>query len=291
MSNQVEQASPSSPEKLNSEPRSLRTHEREWGARVFLGFLFLIACTYATMLIYHVSRPPGTVAEDDGILERCRQICLRYGLVSTGNVRKDAEAYLQVAQQQQLTEGLSEILSEAAFRPAPSQEHPLLNQTAPEFVLLDDAGKSQSLSNLGKNRPVVVVFYLGYGCSHCVAQLIALDKDLHYFRELDADVVAISSDEPIHTAERFQEYGRFHFPVLADVDNAVAQAWNVYHRKTHEQPEFSNHGTFIVDRTGRVIWATMDTEPFLDNKSLLHIIARSQGLLPAEQLEKLAVAR
>ena len=243
------------------------------------------------MLIYHVSRPPGTVAEDDGILEQCRQICLRYGLVSTGNVRKDAEAYLQVVQKQNLTTGLSQILSEAAFEPAPSQKHPLLSQAAPEFALPDDSGKSQSLSSLGKNRPVVVVFYLGYGCSHCVAQLIALDKDLHYFRELGAEVVAISSDEPAHTAERFQEYGRFHFPVLADVDNSVAEAWDVYHPKTGEQPEFSKHGTFIVDRTGRVIWAMLDTEPFVDNKSLLHIIARSQGLLPFEQPEELAIAR
>ncbi len=291
MSNHVEQASPSHAEKTDPAENCSETRDREWGTRVFLGFLFLIACAYATMLIYHVSRPPGTVAEDDGILEQCRQICLRYGLVSTGNVRKDAEAYLHVVQKQNLTEGLSQILSETAFRPAPTQEHPLLNQTAPEFALPDDAGKTQSLSTLGKDRPVLVVFYLGYGCSHCVAQLIALENDLHYFRELDADIVAISSDDPAHTAERFEEYGRFHFPVLADVDKTVAQAWNVYQPESGDQPEFSKHGTFVVDRTGRVVWAEMGAEPFLDNKSLLHIIARAQGLLPSEQPAELATAR
>ncbi len=283
MSNPVEQTNP-----LTPEPQG-----REWGTRTFLGFLFLIACAYATMLIYHVSRPPGTVAEDDGILERCRQICLRYGLVSTGNVRKDAEAYLKVVQHQTLTEGLAQILAETGFEPAATQEHPLLNQTAPAFTLPDDSGTPQSLAELSSNRPVVVVFYLGYGCSHCVAQLVALDKDLHYFRELDADIVAISADEPAHTTERFEEYGRFHFPVLADVDNGVAKAWNVYEPQTGEEQEFRMHGTFIVDRTGRIIWAAMDTEPFLDNKSLLHIIAKSQGLLPstAAQPDGLAAAR
>ena len=291
MSNQVEHASPSNAEKPDPAAHLSETKDREWGTRVFLGFLFLIACGYATMLIYHVSRPPGTVAADDGILEQCRQICLRYGLVSTGNVRQDAAAYLQVVQKQNLTEGLSQILSEAAFRPAPTQAHPLLNQVAPEFDLPDDTGKTQTLSALGKNRPVLVVFYLGYGCSHCVAQLLALEKDLHYFRELDADIVAISSDEPGHTAARFQEYGRFPFPVLADVDKSVAQAWNVYQPESGDEPEFSKHGTFIVDRTGRVVWAEMGAEPFLDNKSLLHIIARAQGLLPSEQPEKLATSR
>lgn len=289
MSNQVEHAGQSLRPDANTPPSS-EPQERELGTRVFLGFLFLIACGYATMLIYHVSRPPGTVAEDDGILEQCRQICLRYGLVSTGNVRKDAEAYLQVAQQQQLTEGLAEILSETKFQPAVSQEHGLLHKPAPEFSLPDDSGKLQALSELAKDRPVVVVFYLGYGCSHCVAQLIAIDKDLHYFRELDADVVAISADESSHTAERFQEYGRFHFPVLADVNNAVAQAWGVYQPQSEDQAEFAKHGTFIVNREGRVIFADVGPEPFLDNKSLLHIIAHSQGLMPSIASEELAAA-
>lgn len=290
MSNQVEQANLSNPEESNAKARVAEPQEREWGTRIFLGFLFVIACGYATMLIYHISRPPGTVAENDGLMEQCRQICLRYGLVSTGNVRKDAEAYLQVAQQQHLTEGLAQILSETTFTPAKSQDHPLLNQTAPDFALPDDSGKSQVLSELAKDRPLVVVFYLGYGCSHCVAQLIAIDKDLHYFRELDADVVAISADESTHTAEKYQEYGRFHFPVLADVDNAVGQAWGVYQPQTEGQDEFAKHGTFIVDRNGKVIFAEIGTEPFLDNKSLLHIVARSQGLTPSAAPEELAAA-
>lgn len=281
MSNPVEQVNLPSPE-----PQG-----REWGTRAFLGFLFVIACGYATMLIYHVSRPPGTVAENDGILEQCRQICLRYGLVSTGNVRKDAEAYLNVVQQRPLTQGLAEILADKEFEPVASQETPLLSESAPAFRLPDDSSKIQSLADLNSNRPVVVVFYLGYGCSHCVAQLIALDKDLHYFRELDADIVAISSDESSHTAEKFQEYGRFHFPVLADVNNAVAQEWNVYHPEEEGEEEFSLHGTFVVDRTGHIIWAAMGTEPFLDNKSLLHIIAKSQGLLPTEQPSELAASK
>jgi peroxiredoxin len=147
--------------------------------------------------------------------------------------------------------------------------------------LADHTGATQQLRVLGKNRPVVVVFYLGYGCSHCVAQLLALDKDLHYFRELDADIVAISSDTPEHTSERYKEYGEFHFPVLADVDYAVSQKWGVYLPETEEKPEFMNHGTFVIDRSGQVVWGSIGKEPFLDNKTLLHIIAKSQGLLPS----------
>ena len=252
---------------------------------MFLGFLFLVSCAYAVVLVYHVSKPPETVvAGDDNLLEQCRQICLQYGLVTTGNVRKDAEAYLNVAQVQKLTEGLSVVLADTTFQPVESQAVELLNQSAPDFDLPDDASVKKQLSVLGKNRPVIVVFYLGYGCSHCVAQLLALDKDLHYFRELDADIVAISSDTPEHTTEKFKEYGRFAFPVLADVDYAVSKTWGVYQPETEEKSEFMKHGTFVVDRNGKVIWGALGNEPFLDNKTLLHVIAKSQGLLPAASI-------
>ena len=256
------------------------TKPRDMSTRIFLGFLGFIAAMYAVVLVYHTTNPPEAVAENSGLLEQCRQICMQYGLVSTGHIRNDAEAYLQAAQKRRLTEGLSVVLAESTFVPEASQSHPLLGQVAPNFGLPDVNGVSQELSHLGKDRPIVVVFYLGYGCSHCVAQLLALDKDQHYFRELDADIVAISSDTSDHTAEKYKEYGEFHFPVLSDIDYAVSTQWGVYQPETDDKPEFMKHGTFVVDRSGKVIWAAVGNEPFLDNKTLLHVLAKSQGLLP-----------
>jgi peroxiredoxin len=254
---------------------------REWSTKAFLAFLGTTSFVYAVILMYHSAKPVGTVAEEDSILEQCRQICLQYGLVSSGDVRQDAEAYLEAVQSQRLTEGLAVILADNSIPPVETQQLAVLSRKAPEFALPDVNGLEHKLSELNKDRPVVVVFYLGYGCSHCVAQLLALDKDRHYFSELDADIVAISSDSSEHTAEKYKEYGEFHFPVLADVDHSVSKDWGVYKPETVEQPEFMNHGTFIVDSHGKIIWGAQGREPFLDNKTLLHVIARSQGLLPA----------
>lgn len=259
---------------------------RDWSTKAFLAFLGITSLLYATILIYHIAKPPDQVVDKDGILEQCRQICMQYGLVSTGHVRKDAEAYLNVVQSHKLTEGLAVVLADTSFKAVESQSLSLLNQPAPEFSLPDVNGLKQTLSELGKGRPVVVVFYLGYGCSHCVAQLLALDKDLHYFSELDADIVAISSDSPEHTAEKYKEYGEFHFPLLSDVDYAVSQKWGVYQPETDEKPEFMHHGTFVVDSHGKVIWGAQGKEPFLDNKTLLHVLAKSQGLLPSQTIAK-----
>lgn len=254
--------------------------ERETGTRVFLGFLFVVATFYAVVLIYHAANPPQSTAANSGLLERCRQICMKYGLVSTGNLRRDAETYIKAVHVQPLTNALSEILSQPEPTPVSSQAHALLQQSVPDFSLPDDQQTRKSLSDLGSNRPVVVVFYLGYGCSHCVAQLVALEKDLHYFRELDAEIIAISADSPEHTAQRFAEYGRFGFPVLSDADRAVASQWQCLHPATDETPELMDHGTFIVDRTGKMIWACRGKEPFLDNRTLLKVLAQSQGLMP-----------
>lgn len=252
---------------------------RDTGTKIFLMLLFAVASFYAAVLLYHAANPVEQAAADAGFLENCRQSCLKYGLVSSGNVRKDAETYIRVAQRERLTETLGQILN-SSFAAVPSQQHPLLNQPAPAFSLPDDRQQLASLKQLGLRRPMVVVFYLGYGCSHCVAQLVSLERDLHYFRELDADIVAISADSPQHTAARFQQYGRFAFSVLSDENRQAAAEWDVFHPATEQSEELMDHGTFVVDRNGQVIWAFRGKEPFLDNRSLLQVIAKSQGLLP-----------
>jgi peroxiredoxin len=253
--------------------------ERDTGTKIFLWLLFAVASFYAAVLLYHSANPVEKSVADGSFLENCRQICLKYGLVSSGNLRKDAETYIRVAQRERLTETLWQILN-CSFAAVPSQQHPLLNQPAPAFSLPDDRQQLASLQQLGLRRPMVVVFYLGYGCSHCVAQLVSLERDLHYFRELDADIVAISADSPQHTAQRFQQYGRFAFSVLSDENRLAAAEWDVFHPATEQSEELMDHGTFIVDRNGQVIWAFRGREPFLDNRSLLQVIAKSQGLLP-----------
>ena len=253
--------------------------ERDTGTKIFLWLLFAVASFYAAVLLYHSANPVEKSVADGSFLENCRQICLKYGLVSSGNLRKDAETYIRVAQRERLTETLWQILN-CSFAAVPSQQHPLLNQPAPAFSLPDDRQQLASLQQLGLRRPMVVVFYLGYGCSHCVAQLVSLERDLHYFRELDADIVAISADSPQHTSQRFQQYGRFAFSVLSDENRRVAAEWDVFHPATEQSEELMDHGTFIVDRNGQVIWAFRGSEPFLDNRSLLQLIAKSQGLLP-----------
>lgn len=241
--------------------------------------LLVAAVAYFVFVGIKITQPVqgGVGDQPRGFLARCREICAQYGLVPSGNLADDAKSYLDVAQKNKLSDSLEQILADADFTPAESLQHPLVGQPAPDFTLLDSTRANRSLSQLRGGRPLVVVFYYGYWCNHCVAQLFGLDKDLHYFRELGADVVAISADSPEHTVGKFKEYGQFKFPVLSDPDNRVAQAYEVFRPATATDPEQLEHGTFVLGAEGKILWANHGPEPFLDNKTLLFVLAKATG--------------
>jgi peroxiredoxin len=192
-------------------------------------------------------------------------------------VAEEAKAFVRREKGQPLSEPLRQLLADTAFTPQPTQEHPLLGRAVPDFGLGDDRGQTVSLGRLRREGPVVLVFYYGYSCSHCVAQLFGVDEDRRLFEELGARLVAVSADPPELTAEQCAANGHFGFPVLSDPDNRVAEAFGVYRRAAEGQPARLLHATFLIDTDGRLLWAYRGPQPFLDNKTLLKEVARGAG--------------
>lgn len=250
-----------------------------WPRRILLAVLASAALCYAIVLGYHFWVPEPAENADDTLLEQCRTMCLSLGLVPTGHLANDARAYLRSEKPKPLFSPLHEILSDQSFQPQPTQSHPLLGQSAPDFDLPDDQGNRVTLRGTLKDAPVVLVFYYGYHCNHCVGQLFGLKEDLARFTELGTQVVAISADPPELTARRLAEYGRFGFPVLADADNQIAQAYGVYRPEIDGKAETKLHGTFVLDSEGQVLWCQTGNKPFLDNQTLLTVIAAHYDLL------------
>jgi peroxiredoxin len=191
-----------------------------------------------------------------------------------------ARQFLQTKNVRPLSGQLEQLLANPAEFHVQSQSHPLLGQTAPGFELRDSSHQPWKLSDALARGPVVVVFYYGYYCNHCVGQLLAVHADIERFRELGATVVAVSPDPPETTRERFRKHGPFAFPVLADPGNQIAQQYGVFRPARADQPESLEHGTFVVGRDGRVDWAQHGDEPFTGNRTLLYEIAQVEGRLP-----------
>ncbi len=243
----------------------------------FLAVLATAMIFYGTVFVYNQRNPRAFLTTEEiaesGMLERCRQLCLAYGLVPTGHLANDAKAFLRQVKPLEEMETLDQMLDDGHFAPAPSQASPLLGGPAPSFALPDDRGSSVRLEELKAKGPVVLVFYYGYWCNHCVAQLFGLNEDLAKFKAAGAQVVAISADPPEQSAKRFAEYGRFDFPVLSDPDFQVATNYGAYTPGDGGEIGDLLHATFLIDRSGKIIWAQLGDQPWTDNKSLLVILS------------------
>lgn len=182
-----------------------------------------------------------------------------------------------------LSAPLAGLLADAKYESIPTQAHALLLQPAPDFTLLDVNGVAFSLTKELKDGPIVLVFYYGYHCNHCVSQLFALDKDLAKFRELGVKVIAVSADSAELTRARFKQYGAFGFPVLADPGNKVAEKYETYvpSAKAGQEGDLL-HGTFVISRRGKVVWTNRGDSPFTENRTLLVESARAEGRLPTK---------
>ena len=197
------------------------------------------------------------------------------------DLAQEAQKDLEKRNFKPLSAPLTDLLADSKYQPVPTQTHALLFQPAPDFTLQDVDGKEWSLASGLKEAPVVLVFYYGYHCNHCVSQLFALDKDLDKFRELGVKVVAISADAPELTRERFKQYGRFGFTVLSDPGNKIAQKYDTYlpNPKLGEEGDLL-HGTFLISREGKVVWTNRGEGPFTENRTLLHEMAKLEGRIP-----------
>jgi len=193
------------------------------------------------------------------------------------DLAQQVKDYLRAKEVAPLSGELDELLANSAATSLPTLPHPLLGTPAPSFRLSDHQGAARELSEFLADGPLVVVFYYGYSCNHCVGQLFAVHDDIAKFRELGAQVVAISADPPEQTTARFAKFGPFDFPVLSDVENQVAAQYSVYLPANQGSPSRLLHGTFVLDQQGLVRWCHYGDEPFTDNATLLVELAKVTG--------------
>lgn len=128
------------------------------------------------------------------------------------------------------------------------------------FLLPQAGGGTRTLPQAGNGKPTLVVFYLGFGCLHCVQQLQALAPKAKDFAEAGIELVAIGNQTLAKTEAGLLALGDggLPFPLLADPELGAFRAW-----QCHDDFEaLPLHGTFLVDGQGRVRWQDLGAEPF-----------------------------
>jgi peroxiredoxin Q/BCP len=125
---------------------------------------------------------------------------------------------------------------------------------APGFTLpgtdgTDGGRRDYSLADY-RGQAVVVVFYPGDSTPVCTRQLNSYTEDIESFTRAGAQVLAISP-QSVESHEEFScKQGGFAFPLLADVDKAVGDAYGII-----GPLGFYRRSAFVVDATGTVRYA------------------------------------
>ena len=151
---------------------------------------------------------------------------------------------------------------------------------APDWSLPDENGHLHSLAEY-RGRPVVVVFYLGFGCLHCVEQLKAFIPRQKDFSEAGVSLIAISSDSTENlkkSLERYQSEGTFPIPLVSDGSLQTFKRYQAF-------DDFESsplHATVLIDGQGKIRWHDSGPDPFMNVDFLLE---EAKRLLYPERLQ------
>jgi peroxiredoxin/tetratricopeptide (TPR) repeat protein len=114
-------------------------------------------------------------------------------------------------------------------------------------------------------KPVVLVFYIGSTCGHCMEQLNVMEASYHEFKKRNLPVVAISP-EPVGLvggASKFAKTkGGFPFPVLSARDKDIFRSFRAW----DDFEDVPLHAIAVIDAQGRLRWLDVSYEPFMEAK-------------------------
>ena len=130
---------------------------------------------------------------------------------------------------------------------------------APAFNLLDQAGDKIRLSSF-KGRKVMLYFYPRADTPGCTTQscnLRDIAGDIG-----DTQILGVSPDKPEKQAKFDEKYG-LGFPLLADEDHAVAEAYGVWGEKKNYGKVYVGiiRSAFLIDEKGKIEQAWYKISP------------------------------
>lgn len=142
--------------------------------------------------------------------------------------------------------------------------------TAPAFSLLDQHGEVVSLAGL-RGRRALVFFYPKANTPGCTQQACGL-RDVAT-QVGDTAIVGISPDKP-SAQQQFDDKYTLGFPLLADTEHEVAEAYGVWAEKNNYGKKYMGivRSAFLVGSDGAVEHAWYKISPADTPKKLLEAV-------------------
>lgn len=121
---------------------------------------------------------------------------------------------------------------------------------APDFSGVDQDGKTHTLADY-KGKKLVVFFYPKASTPGCTAEACDLRDNYHRFQAQNYELLGVSADSA-KRQKSFQDKYQLPFPLLADEDKSVINAFGVWGPKKFMGRLFDgiNRTTFVIDENG-----------------------------------------
>lgn len=130
---------------------------------------------------------------------------------------------------------------------------PKLNEKAPDFKLEDQDENWHSLGDY-KGRKVILYFYPKDMTSGCTVEAQCFRDRMNDFKAFGIQVLGVSPDN-VKSHKKFAEKEHLNFPLLADVNKEVVNAYGVWVEKSMYGKKYMGvqRDTFLIDENGVLV--------------------------------------
>ena len=127
-----------------------------------------------------------------------------------------------------------------------------VGEKAPDFNVSTDAGQKVKLSDF-KGKKIVLYFYPKDDTPGCTKEACAFRDGIDEIKDRGAVVLGVSTDS-VDSHKKFKSKFDLNFPLLADTDKKIVEAYGVWKEKTNYGKTYMGieRTTFIIDEQGKV---------------------------------------
>lgn len=143
---------------------------------------------------------------------------------------------------------------------------------APDFTLIDQNGRSVSLSDFSGKR-IVLYFYPKDNTPGCTRQACAFAGAYEEFKALDVVVIGISKDSSASHQKFAQKYD-LPFLLLSDPELVAIQAYGVWQEKKNYGKVSMGvvRSTYVIDPNGIIEQALSNVKPDTNAAEILNCL-------------------
>ncbi len=143
------------------------------------------------------------------------------------------------------------------------------NITAPDFELLDDTGAARHLSDY-RGRPVILYFYPADDTPGCTKEACNFRDDYSQYEKAKVTILGVSPDS-VKSHVKFKNKYQLPFPLLADEDHKVCNAYGVWGPKKMMGREYEGvlRTTFLIDSNGKIARVFENVRPSEHSEEVL----------------------